>query len=182
MNNLIGNDILLARKRYDEALKLRGIPAKYQYPMRADQNAQGEAVIDNYSIEEDVNIFFESTPKARTLKRLGWVVENDKELPMLIHCSWNTQHLQKDSIFTFSGLYAGLPDRKFRVTEVGYLLEAPDHVTCTVVPVYDKNIVGRTDKEVSQTYNKSNTFLKNNKNYRGQVYETKEENKNINKD
>lgn len=179
MANLIGNDVLMMRKRYDEALKLRGIPAKYQYPSEVTPNTQGEPVVDAYSIPEDVYIFFESTPKAKTLKRLGWIVENSEDLPMLIHCSWNIENLQKDCIFAFAGLYAGLPDRKFRVTEIGYLMEAPDHVVCTVVPVYGDNIVGRTDKEVAQTFNKSNTFLKKHHDYRGNVYETREENEKL---
>ena len=171
MNNLIGSDILIMRKRYDEALKLQGIPAKYQYPISPDTNTNGEAVIDSYSVPEDIHIFFESTPKARTFKRLGWVVENNKDLPFLIHCSWNLPNLQKDSLFQFSGLYSGLPDRVFRVTEIAYDLQAPDHLTCQVVPMLEKQAVGRTDKEIANTFNKSNTFLKKSKDYRGDVYD-----------
>ena len=37
-----------------------------------------------------------------------------------------------------------------------------------VVPVYDKNVVGRTKKEVEKTFNTSNHFLKPNIDYRGQ--------------
>lgn len=171
MPTLIGPDIKLMRKRYDEALKLRGIPAKYQYPNSVEINAQSESVVDMYSIPQDVHIFFESSPKAKTFKRLGWVVENDKNLPLLIHCSFNLPHVQKDSIFQFSGLYAELPDRKFRVTEIAYDLEAPDHLICQVIPVYDKNVPGRTDKEVSTTFNKSNVFLKKSTDYRGDYYD-----------
>lgn len=171
MNGLIGSDILLMRKRYDEALKLRGIPAKYQYPIYPDTNVQGEPVIDSYSVEEDIHIFFESAPKAKTFKRFGWVVDNDKNLPFLIRCSFNLQNLQKDCLFHFSGLHSGLPDRVFRVTEIAYDLECPDHLVCQVVPVLDKQTVGRTDKEIDNTFNKSNTFLKKPVDYRGHVYD-----------
>lgn len=173
--SLIGPDIKILREMYDEALKLRGIPAKYQYPIRPDTNDHAESLVDSYSIEENVHIFFESSPKARTFKRLGWVVENNKELPFLIHCSFNLKNLQKDSIFKFSGLYADLPDRTFRVVEISYDLEAPDHLTCQVVPVYDTQLVGRTDKEIQMKFNKSNTFLRNNFDYRGDYYSTKED-------
>ena len=171
MNNLIGSDILVMRARYDEALKLRGIPAKYQYPNNVTNNVNGEPVVDSYSIEENTNIFFESAPKAKTFKRLGWVVDNDKELPFLIRCSFNLSNLQKDCLFRFSGLYSGLPDRTFRVTEIAYDLECPDHLICQVVPVLDKQAAGRTDKEIDNTFNKSNTFLKKTVDYRGNTYD-----------
>ena len=97
--NLIGSDILLMRKRYDEALHMQGIPVKYQYPNMPSTNAQGEPVVDAYSNMIDAFVFFEGNPKVKTFKRFGWVVENDSNLPFLIHCSFNLPHLQRDSIF-----------------------------------------------------------------------------------
>lgn len=169
--NLIGNDVKLMRARYDEALVMRGIPARYQHPYMADTNAQGESVVEAYSVEIDTHIFFEGAPKVKTFKRLGWVVENDKDLPFLIHCSWNLPNMQKDAIFSLSGHYTGLPDRKFRVTEMTMDLQAPDHIICQVVPVYEKQTVGRTDKEVSEQFNKSHTFLKQDVDYRGNYWD-----------
>ncbi len=170
LNNLIGQDIKLMRDRYDEALKLRGIPAKYQFPNLPTTNTQGESVVDTYSIEEDVHIFFDGNPKVKTYKRLGWVVENADDLPFLIHCSFNLQHLQKDCLFRIAGQYTELPDRVFRVTELTYDIQAPDHIICQVVPVFNNShghIAGRTDKEIERTFNKSNHFLKQNKDYEG---------------
>lgn len=165
--SLIGPDIELWRDRYDEALKLQGIPARYQYPNITDSNAQGEPVIDSYSTPVDIQIFFDSAPKLKTFKRLGWVVENDKNLPFLIHCSFHLKNLQKDCIFEIGGQYAGMPPRKFRVTELTTDLQAPDHVTAQVVPVYDSQYVGRTKKEIEKRFNKSNNFLSSNTDYRG---------------
>lgn len=166
--NLIGPDIQLIRNRYDEALQMQGIPCKYQFPNMADSNAQGEPVIDSYSDMIETNIFFDGTPKVKTYKRLGWVVENDKDLPFLIHCSFHLQNLQKDSLFHLSGQYTGMPDRTFRVTELTCDLQCPDHMVCQVVPVYDKQTVGRTRKEIEKTFNKSNYFLQTPTDYRGQ--------------
>lgn len=170
--NLIGPDIELMRKRYNEALEMQGIPAKYQYPNMADSNTQGEPVIDSYSELIDTHIFFDGNPKVKTYKRYGWVVENDKDLPFLLHCSFDLPQLQKDCIFRLSGHYTGMPDRIFRVTELTCDLQAPDHMIAQIVPVYDNQIVGRTDKEIATTFNKSNTFLKSNTDYRGD-YRTK---------
>ena len=165
--NLIGSDITLMRKRYDEALKMQGIKCKYQYPNLADTNVHGEPVIDSYSEMIETYIFFDGTPKVKTYKRYGWVVENDANLPFLVHCSFNLPHLQKDSLFHIGGQYAEMPDRIFRVTEITCDLQCPDHMICQVVPAYDKQTVGRTDTEVKQTFNKSNHFLKQNTDYRG---------------
>lgn len=175
MNNLIGPDIKLMRKRYDEALQLQGIQVEYQYPNIPGTNVQSESLIDSYSEPIKTFIFFEGTPKVKTFKRLGWVVENDSELPFLVHCSFELPHVQRDSIFRIAGQYAEIPDRIFRVTEVTYDAQAPDHLICQIIPSYDDKIVGRTPVEVRQTFDTSNHFLKNETDYRGDFYTTKEE-------
>lgn len=164
---LIGKDIEMMRSRYDEALKMQGIACKYQFPVMAESNTQGEPVIDSYSDMIDADIFFDGTPKIKTFRRYGWVVENDQNLPFLIHCSWNLPKVQKDSVFRIAGQYTEVDERVFRVTEITYDAQAPDHLVCQVVPVYDKQIVGKTDKEISKQFNKSNYFLKQETDYRG---------------
>ena len=173
--HLIYSDITLMRKRYDEALEMQGIPVKYQFPNIAESNAHGESVIDSYSDEVDTHVFFDGNPKVKTIKRYGWVVENSQDLPFLVHCSFNLPHVQKDCIFKISGEYSELPDRIFKVTDIAYDLQAPDHLVCKIVPVYDNNIVGRTKKEDEKIYSTSNRFLKPNTDYRGHPYVTKED-------
>ena len=167
MNNLIGHDIKLMRKRYDEALQLQGVPCQYQAPKYASTNAQGEAVIDHYELPIDTYIFFEGSPKVKTFKRLGWVVENEKDLPFLIHCSFQLPEVQRDSIFKIAGQYTELPERTFKVTEISYDIQAPDHLICQVIPVYETQTVGRTKTEVRQTFNSSEHFIKQPIDYRG---------------
>lgn len=164
---LIGTDIELMRKRYDEALVMQGIPCKYQYPIMATSNTQGESVSDGYSEFIETDIFFDGTPKIKTFRRYGWVVANDQNLPFLVHCSWNLPNVQKDSVFHIAGMYTGVGERVFRVIEITYDAQAPDHIICQVVPAYDKQLTGRTDKEVSKQFNRSNYFLKQDVDYRG---------------
>lgn len=175
INNLIGQDVKLMRKRYNEALKLRGIPVVYQFPNLAQSNNQGEPLIDSYSEFIETHIFFEGNPKVKTFKRYGWVVENDAELPFLIHCSFDLPHLQKDSIFRIAGQYSELPDRIFRVTEITYDLQCADHLVCQVIPAYEEQLVGRTQKETERLYTTSNRFLKQDVDYRGNYQRTQEE-------
>ena len=165
--HIIGEDIKRMRRYYDEALQMQGIPCVYQYPLIATSNAQGEPVVDSYSDKIDTHIFFDGNPKMKTFKRYGWVVENSEDLPFLIHCSFHLEHLQKDCLFTLSGQYTEMPDRVFRVKELTCDIQAPDHMVAQVIPVYGDNVVGRTDKERSRTFNKSNHFLKQNVDYRG---------------
>lgn len=175
LNNLIGEDIKLWRKRYDEALNLRGIPTQYQYPLMADSNDHGEPVVEAYSDIIDTFVFFEGNPQIKTFKRYGWVVENDSSLPFLIHCSFNLPHVQKDSVFRIGGQYSEVPDRIFRVTEISYDMQAPDHIVCQIVPIYDNQIVGYTDNEVKNKFDKSNYFLKQEPDYRGHHHTTKKD-------
>lgn len=169
--NIVGRDIELYRKLYDDALEMRGVPAIYQFPHLATSNTQGEAVVDSYSDEIKTHIFFDGAPKMKTYKRLGWVVENDKDLPFLIHCSFHLPSLQKDSIFRIAGQYTGMPERTFRVTELTCSIEAPDHMIAQVVPVYEKQVTGRTDKEIAKTFSTSNHFIKDATDYRGDYYD-----------
>lgn len=173
--NLIGSDIKLMRKRYNEALQLQGVPCKYQFPLMAESNNSGDPVVDSYSDYLDTHIFFDGSPKMKTFKRYGWVVENDSNLPFLIHCSFDLPHVQKDSIFTIGGQYSELPDRVFRVTEITQDIQAPDHIICQVVPVYGEEITGRTKKENQRRYDKSNFFLKDPTDYRGSYPNTQSE-------
>lgn len=174
--NLIGPDIKLMRSRYDEALIHQGIPAIYQYPLKPEPNAQGETVVDSFSEFIHTHIFFDGNPKVKTFKRYGWVVENDDNLPFLIHCSFHLPHMQKDSMFRISGQYSELPDRLFRVTEITYDIAAPDHLIAQVIPVYDeKQPTGYTKKEVEKKFDKSNNFLKPNIDYRGNYHTTQED-------
>lgn len=170
ISNLIGKDIEQYRIYYDEALAAQGIPCKYQYPNLAETNNQGESVVDSYSEYIDTFIFFDGSPKIKTFKRYGWVVENNSDLPFLIHCSFNLPELQRDCLFHVSGQYTNMPDRIFRVTELTCDLQAPDHMIAQVVPVYgneSKDVVGRTEKEIETTFNKSNHFIKQPVDYRG---------------
>lgn len=176
LESLIQKDIVLMRKRYDEALQLQGIPCTYQFPNLASTDDVGNPLIDSYSDLIQTHIFFEGNPKIKTIKRYGWVVANSDELPFLIHCSWNLPHVQKDSVFRIAGQYSEVGERVFRVTALSYDIQCADHLVAQVVPCYDeKNLVGRTDKEVARTYNKSNRFLKQSTDYRGDQYKTKED-------
>ncbi len=142
-----------------------------------ESNVQGEPVIDSYSDFIDIHIFFDGNPKVKTIKRLGWVVENNQNLPFLIHCSYHLPELQKDSLFHISGQYTGMSDRVFRVTELTCDIQAPDHLVAQVVPVYENQTVGETETEIAEKYDRSNYYLQQSVDYRGHDYHPIEETK-----
>lgn len=168
--HLIQEDIKLMQARYDDALSMQGIPCSYQYPNMPDSNTQGESVIDSYSELIPTHVFFDGNPKVKTYRRYGWVVENNEDLPFLIHCSYNLPNLQRDSIFRISGMFADVPERVFKVKEISYDLQCPDHAIVQVLPVYEKQITGKTNKEVEMTFNSSHHFIKQSVDYRGKTY------------
>ena len=61
------------------------------------------------------------------------------------------------------------------MTELSYDMQAPDHIVCKVIQVYEQQTVGKTDHEIAQQFNKSNYFLKPNTDYTGRQYNTKTE-------
>lgn len=169
--HLIGKDILLMRKRYDEALEQQGQPCTYQFPNMVKPNEQAEAEVDSYSEPMDTHVFLDGNPKVKTYKRYGFVADNDADLVPLLHCSWNLPNVQKDSIFTYAGLYSGLEPRIYRVIDITYDAMCADHLICRVVLVANgQSIVGRTKKEIEQTFSTSNHFFKQNTDYRGNYY------------
>ena len=85
----------------------------------------------------------------------------------MIHCSYHLPHLQRNSLFHIAGQYTEMPDRIFRVTELTCDPQAPDHMIAQVVPVYDKQTVGKTRKEIAQEFNSSSHFIKSPTDYRG---------------
>ena len=175
-NHLIGNDILLMRKRYNEALEMQGQPCTYQFPNFAKPNEQGEPEIDSYSEPMDTFVFLDGNPKVKTYKRYGFVADNDSDLVPLLHCSWDLPNVQKDSIFTYAGLYSELEPRKYRVLDITYDAMCADHLICRVLLIANgQPIVGRTKKEIEQTFTTSNHFLKNEVDYRGNPYTTDHE-------
>lgn len=58
--NLIGRDIIIMRKRYDEALQMQGVPCRYQFPNLASTNTHGEPVVDSYSDMIDTHVFLKA--------------------------------------------------------------------------------------------------------------------------
>lgn len=93
-------EVLYQRKQFQETLKVFGILAKY-YPVNRDE---GSNVYDFYNDMKDnelsfskpilIRIVFEEVPQIRTLKSLGWYID-DESLPYLAYIP--TEYLDYDT-------------------------------------------------------------------------------------
>lgn len=128
-------DVDLGREYFKESCELYGIDIDYRYPIGNGENVQGEPDPFTYSPTIKIRGIFEGTPKASTFKKLGWAVENQKELPFLIHLPWDVPKIQRNCIVTFSGAFSGVPARSFLVTELTTSLILPSCITCQIVPL-----------------------------------------------
>lgn len=150
-------DVDLGREYFKEACELYGVDIEYKYPIGNSEDGQGEPNPITYSPKELIRGVFEGTPKASTFKKLGWAVENQRDLPFLLHLPWDTKNLQRGCIVTFSGAMAGVPARSFLVTELTTALILPTRISCQITPLRGDRIPvqeTRTEKKekLSQPY------------------------------
>jgi hypothetical protein len=111
--------------------------------------------------EKNIRGIFEGSPKASTFKKLGWAVENVRDLPFLLHLPWSTKNLQRGCIVTFSGALSGVPARTFLVTELTTALILPSKITCQITPLRgDKLPVQETRTEKKEKTQTPYQFLK----------------------
>jgi hypothetical protein len=165
-------DVQLLRDFYDEALETQGVPVEYQYPLKNDYNVHGEQAADAFSEVIDTFCAVEAEPKISTLKKLGWVVENNSSLPFLLHVSFGLPEIQKGCKFKFAGLHTGLPSREFVVERISMELQVPDHIICEVIPQYRKDGGIAEDQVAKQKLlDKETLFFEEESDYRGDVYD-----------
>ena len=172
VNLIQSEEVEILRAYYDEALEMQGVPCTYQYPLKNDWNIHGEQAADSFS--EPINTFagIEAEPKISTLRKLGWVVENDSALPFLLHVSFGLPELQKGCKFMFAGLHTNLPAREFVVERMTMPFQAPDHMIVEVIPQYDKNGgIAECPIEKQKQLDKEELFMVEETDYRGDAYD-----------
>jgi hypothetical protein len=173
VNLIQQEEVEYLRACYDEALELQGVPCEYQYPLKNDFNVHGEQAADAFSEVIHTFVGIETEPKIATLRKLGWVVENDSDLPFLLHVSFGLPELQKGCKFMFAGLHTNLPAREFVVERMTMPFQAPDHMIVEVIPQYDKKNGGIAEdkKEVEKMLDREELFFTESTDYRGDAYD-----------
>ncbi|MBP3582054.1 MAG: hypothetical protein J6J33_04815 [Clostridia bacterium] len=137
---LLGNDIKLYRKYFDEMVNLIGIKVGYRSP-KPDKHYTTYAEIEsNYNPLIEIGCIFDEHPTQQTLKKMGWVSELSPSAS-LIHIAYDTPNIQQGALFI---LPSGIDDAKgrlFRVVKLSNGVVYPASLTCELVPEYEDTYV-----------------------------------------
>lgn len=133
--SLVKSDSLIMRRYFQEALRLYGIDANY-YSLKdptKNYNVNGEFSAE-YNEPIATQVIFDQVPTVSTLKKLGWVTENDKTQPIL-HVDFDLPEIQVGCLFTIEDPLRPGKGRLFRITKLNVGIIYPMCVTAQVVAV-----------------------------------------------
>lgn len=82
------NEILLARKMFDEKTRLIGISCFYYEVKNYNLNYKNSLEKLEFFDKEELNIIFEDMPKIKTLKNLGWWDDNEDSVHPIAYMPW----------------------------------------------------------------------------------------------
>lgn len=138
MGLLTQQDATLYRGWFKEMARLRGIPIIYRYVIEMDDTIHGELHPHKLSDPIHLDVIFEENPKVKTLRRIGWVSESPDDKPYIMMFPFDTPNLTMEARVEIPMIDAihNRP-RMFKVTSINQLIEFPDCLVTTVVPVVD---------------------------------------------
>ena len=156
MGILINRDAEVYRKFFKEQAKLIGIKVQYQYPVDMEFTLHGQENPKGYSDPIDLDIIFDQSPKLVTLRKFGWVSEDDRDKPYIVQVPYDTPNLQKGCLLILPSPLPLEPSRVFKITDITVDHVLPDSWYCRVAPKFeDINTIKKDDYK-----SKPNTFLK----------------------
>ena len=150
MGLLTNADATLYRGWFKEMAKLHGITVIYQYVIAQDSTIHGELNPTNLSDPINIDIIFDTNPKIKTLRNIGWVSETGEEKPYLMMFPFDTPHISTEArVFIPPDVQAVKKLKEFKITSINTNMEYPDCYICTVVPVIQS-------EEIKDDYSDSN--------------------------
>ena len=150
MGLLTNNDATLYRDWFKEMAKLRGITVQYRYVIAQDTTIHGEVNPTNLTDPITLDIIFETNPRMKTLRNIGWVSETNEEKPYLMMFPFDTPHISNEArVYIPPDVQAVKDIKEFKITSINMNMEYPDCYICTVVPVMQS-------EEIKDDYSKTN--------------------------
>lgn len=138
MGQLFQNDATIYRKFFKEQAKLLGIHVEYKYPIDMKFTVHSQEDPLGYSEPIEMDIIFESSPKLKTLRKLGWVSEDKSDKPYIIQVPYDTPNLQKGSLVILPAPESLSSSRVFKITDITVDQILPDSWYCKVAPKIEK--------------------------------------------
>ena len=121
---------------FKEMASLRGISVQYRYVITQESTIHGEVNPTNLSDPITIDIIFETNPKIKTLKNIGWVSETNEEKPYIMMLPLDTPYISNEArIYIPPDVQAIKDIKEFKITSINTNMEYPDCYICTVVPV-----------------------------------------------
>lgn len=140
MNNkygvLLGSDIKLHRKWFEEFVVLYGIQTYYRAPKAGKSYTTYTEIESNYDEPLQVGVIFDEHPTQQTMKKIGWVSEL-QEAPPIMHVPYDLVGLQQGALFYIPSGLDNAPARLFRVTKLTNGIVYPASITCQVAPEFE---------------------------------------------
>ena len=152
MGQLFKQDATIYRKFFKEQAKLLGIHVQYRYPIDMEFTTHGQEDPKGYSDFIEMDIIFDSSPKLSTLRKLGWVSEDKSDKPYLIQTAYDTQNLQKGSLFILPAPEPLSESRVFKVVDIQVDQVLPDSWYCKVAPKLEKAFALTDEDYKDQSY------------------------------
>lgn len=154
--SLVNSDAEIFRKYFKECLDLYGIPSLFFQKKETikDFTTLGE-MKNNYYDPIETHVIFESTPQVRTLKKLGWVTELDKEQP-IVHVEYNLPGISRGCVFKIKDPISLTDGRLFRITKMSTGILYPASISCQLIAV-----LGEEPEETLKPYDGSKSIFLN---------------------
>lgn len=138
MGLLTQKDSTLYRSFFKEMAHLRGIPVIYRYVKKFKDTIHAEVSPADLSDPININVIFEENPKVKTLRRIGWVSESPDDKPYIMYFPFDVPHLTNEARVEIPMIdVMNNRPRLFKVTSITQLIEFPDALITTIVPVVD---------------------------------------------
>ena len=132
---LIRPDVKLHRRYFSEMVRLIGVQVIYRSPFPGKHWTTYAEIDSNYTKPLLVGCIFDEHPQQRTMKKLGWDSELDKQASIM-SVSYDTPNIQVGALFIVPSALDHTDGRLFRVTKLSSIMIYPASITCELVPEY----------------------------------------------
>ena len=149
MGLLTQQDATMFRHYFKEMAKLRGIRVYYQFPVDMNLTVHAEERPAGFSEQIPIDIIFEQNPKVATLRRYGWVTEQNEDKPFICSLAYDVPNLSKGCRITIPSPNPIASDNTFVITDIKMNLEFPDCYVCKLAPVFKD--VDTIPKDITDT-------------------------------
>ena len=149
MGLLTQQDATMFRHYFKEMAKLRGIRVYYQFPVDMNLTVHAEERPAGFSEQIPIDIIFEQNPKVATLRRYGWVTEQNEDKPFICSLAYDVPNLSKGCRITIPSPNPIASDNTFVITDIKMNLEFPDCYVCKLAPVFKD--VDTVPKDITDT-------------------------------